>query len=120
MAISVTWINPGRLLRIQLAGAITQADLAALREQLQAALTDVSGKLDYLLDMQAVTEFPETMLRILLDKRGLARSPKTGRFLVVGANPEMRLILEAAALALRLELRHFDDEESALAFAVEL
>ncbi len=120
MSASLTWINPGRLVRIQFAGEVTQADLAALREQLRAALANVDGKVDYLLDVQTVTAFPETLLRILLDKHGVARSTKTGRFLVVGANADVRLILESAALALRLELHHFDDAESALAFAVEL
>lgn len=119
MAIALAWINPGRLMRIQMAGAITQADFVVLRQPLQQALVDVDGKVDYLLDMQAVTAFPESLLRILLGKQGLARSLKTGRFLVVGANADARLVLESAALALRLELRHFDDMESALAFAAE-
>jgi hypothetical protein len=119
MPASISWINPGRIIRIKLEGDVTESDLVSFRPQLKAALDKSSTRLDYVLDVSQLTSFPETVLRFILNKQGMLRSPKTGRIAVIGAAPEQRLVLESAALALRLAIAYVDTERDALAFIAE-
>ncbi len=119
MPASISWINPGRILRIKLEGDISESDLAALRSQIKATLDKSSARVDYVLNVAHLTAFPETVLRFILNKQGMLRSSKTGRMAVVGANPQQRLVLESAALALRLSIAYVDTERDALAFIAE-
>ena len=119
MPASVSWINPGRILRIKLEGDVTENDLIALRPQIKAALDKSRVRLDYVLDVAHLTAFPETVLRFILNKQGMLRSPKTGRMAVVGADPQQRLLLGSAALALRLAIAYVETERDALAFIAE-
>src|SRR5947207_787999 len=119
MPASVSWINPGRIMRIKLEGNVSETELAALRPQVKAALDKSSARVDYVLDVAQLTAFPETALRFILNKQGMLRSAKTGRIAVIGADPQQRLVLESAALALRLAIAYVDTERDALAFIAE-
>jgi SpoIIAA-like len=119
MPASISWINPGRIIRIKLEGDVTDSDLVSFRPQLKAALDKSSTRLDYVLDVSQLTSFPETVLRFILNKQGTLRSPKTGRIAVIGVSPQQRLVLESAALALRLAIAYVETERDALAFIAE-
>ena len=119
MPASLSWISPGRIVRIKLDGNVTESDLACMRSQVKDALGKSSARLDYVLDVSQLSEFPETVLRFILNKQGMLRNPKTGRMAVVGAKPPQRLVLDSAALALRLEIGYVENERDALAFIAE-
>jgi hypothetical protein len=106
-------------LRLELAGEVSVDDLVVLRGKVKAALASSTPRVDYVFYVPELSAFPPEGLRMILDKRGLLRSAKTGRLAVIGASDGARLVLESAALALRLSIGYFEDEREALAFIAE-
>jgi hypothetical protein len=121
MGFSVSWINPGRLLRIRANKNFTENNYPELRDQVQKALIEAPDKVDYIFDLSAIPQVasPERTLRFMLEKHGVLRRPKTGRLLICGATEEQQLVFSSVGLALRLEIFFFEDEPAALKFVAE-
>jgi hypothetical protein len=122
MGFKVSWINPGRLMRIRAEAPLTQSDFLELRQQMQKALSEAPNKLDFMLDLTSAppSDTPEQSLRFMLERRGALRNSKTGRLLIVAAGEDRRLLFSSVALALRLEVFFFETESTALKFVAEL
>jgi hypothetical protein len=122
MGFTVSWINPGRLIRIRAEAPLTPDDFAEFRQRVQKALAETPEKLDYIFDLSSAPPLkaPEQALRTLLDKHGVLRNTKTGRLFITGANEDQQLLFSSVALALRLEILFFEAETDALKYVAEL
>jgi hypothetical protein len=117
--ISVSWITPGRIIRLTLSGNVTLEELAGMRDEVSVALTETSVRLDYILDLRDLEQVTDKVLHFILSKHGSLRNVKTGCLAVIGGTDQQRLILASATLALHVAIGYFEDDYGALEFISE-
>ncbi len=115
MAISLSWLLPGRIIRLDMPPTSNVEDLEANDITINRDYLDASPqeKVHVLIDARRVNNLPRLLP---LTRQQWHQHPKLGWVLSVGHSPANRAKGEVVGMSARSNVRHYDTIPEALAF----